>query len=48
MYLQNYMIVQYIEYGASIWEYKKLSCISAIFLGVGKYTPNAEVTGDMG
>jgi len=44
-----------IEYGAAIWGYKSYSCINAIqlracrfFLGVGRYTPNAAVTGDIG
>ena len=44
-----------IEYGAAIWGYKSYSYINAIqsracrfFLGVGRYTPNAAVMGDMG
>ncbi|XP_060589316.1 uncharacterized protein LOC132744577 [Ruditapes philippinarum] len=44
-----------IAYGASLWGHKSYSCINAVhnramrvFLGVGKYTPNAAVSGDMG
>ena len=44
-----------ISYGASIWGTREYSCISAVqhracrfFLGVGKFTPNAAVEGDMG
>lgn len=44
-----------ISYGASIWGTKEFSCINAVqnracrfFLGVGKYTPNNGVNGDMG
>ena len=43
-----------IEYGAAIWSYTNYSCINAIqlwacrfFLGVGRYTSNAAVMGDM-
>lgn len=44
-----------IAYGAPVWGYKAFSCINAIhnramrfFLGVGKYSPNAAVSGEMG
>ena len=44
-----------IDYGAAIWGTADKSCIQAIqnracrfFLGVGKYTPNVAVTGEMG
>lgn len=44
-----------ISYGAAIWGVKEYSAINAVqnkacrfFLGVGKYTPNAAVNGDMG
>ena len=44
-----------ISYGAAIWGYKSFSCINAVqnramrfFLGVGKYTPTAAISGDLG
>ena len=44
-----------ISYGASIWGTQEYSCINSVqhracrfFLGVGKFTPNAAVEGDMG
>ena len=44
-----------ISYGASIWGTKSYSCVNAVqnramrfFLGTGKYTPTAAVSGDMG
>lgn len=44
-----------INYGAAIWGGKRFSCIEAVqhrairfFMGVGRYTPNAAVTGDSG
>ncbi|XP_053391650.1 uncharacterized protein LOC128554398 [Mercenaria mercenaria] len=44
-----------ISYGAAIWGDRQFSCISAIqnraarfFMGVGKYTPNVAVNGDIG
>lgn len=44
-----------ISYGAAIWGVKEYSVINTVqhkacrfFLGVGKYTPNAAVNGDMG
>lgn len=44
-----------IEYGVAIWGYKRYSYINSIklracrfFLGVGRYTPNTSVMGDMG
>ena len=53
--LYDSLVLPIIEYGACIWGVKSYSCINAIhnracrfFLGVGKYTPNAAATGDMG
>ena len=44
-----------INYGAAIWGDREFSCINAVlnraerfFIGVGRYTPNAAVNGDMG
>lgn len=44
-----------ISYGSAIWGTRNFSCIDAIqnrairfFLGVGKYTPNDAINGDMG
>ena len=44
-----------IRYGAAIWGNKEYSCINAVhnrmcryYLGVGKFTPNAAIQGDMG
>ncbi|XP_071123605.1 uncharacterized protein [Mytilus edulis] len=44
-----------IDYGASIWGTREFSCINAVknramrfFMGVGKYTPNLSLYGDMG
>lgn len=44
-----------INYGSAIWGTKEFSCISAVqnramrfYMGVGKYTPNDAVAGDMG
>ncbi|MCG8048458.1 MAG: reverse transcriptase family protein, partial [Candidatus Thiodiazotropha endolucinida] len=44
-----------INYGAAIWGDKRFSCIEAVqhralrfYMGVGRYTPNAAVTGDCG
>ena len=44
-----------ITYGSAIWGFKEYNCINNVhnrarryFLGVGKYTPNAAVHGDMG
>ena len=49
------MVWPVISYGAAIWGTKEYSCINAVqhracrfFLGVGKYTPNAAVNGEMG
>ena len=42
-----------ISYGSAVWGYKSFACINSIqnrvmrfFVGVGKYTPTAEVSGD--
>ena len=44
-----------ISYGAAIWGTRDFSCINAVqnrairsFMGVGKYTPNDAIQGDMG
>ena len=48
-------VIPIIRYGASIWGHKEYSCINSVhnrmcryFLGVGKFTPNAAVQGDVG
>ena len=48
-------VIPIIRYGAAIWGHKEYSCINAVhnrmcrfYLGVGKFTPNAAVQGDMG
>ena len=53
--LYDSMVLPIISYGAAIWGTKEYSAINAVhhracrvFLGVGKYTPNAAVNGDMG
>ena len=53
--LYNCLVQPVIAYGSAIWGFKDYSCINAVFnracrfyLGVGKYTPNAAVQGDMG
>lgn len=53
--LYDSMVWPVIGYSACIWGYKQYSCITAVqnrairfFLGVGKYTPNAALLGEMG
>ncbi|KAK6181789.1 hypothetical protein SNE40_009574 [Patella caerulea] len=53
--LYNNLIYPIISYGAAIWGDREFSCVTAVqnracryFLGVGRYTPNAAVNGDMG
>ena len=53
--LYNALVQPIIDYGAAIWGTKEYSCINAIqhraarfYMGVGKYTPNTAVIGDMG
>ena len=53
--LYESMVWPVVSYGASIWGIKSFSCINAVhhramrfFLGTGKYTPTATVSGDMG
>ena len=53
--LYDSMVWRVIAYGAAVWGDKAYSCINAVqnramgfFLGVGKYTSNAAVSGDMG
>ena len=55
LYNNNCLVQPVIDYGSAIWGFKDYSCINAVFnracrfyLGVGKYTPNAAVKGDMG
>jgi len=57
VYTQLYetMVWPVISYGAAIWGTKEYSSINAVqnracrfFLGVGRYTPNAAVNGEMG
>ena len=52
--LYNTLVWPVINYGAAIWGTRTYSCIDAVhnramrfFLGVGKYTPNAAVAGEM-
>ncbi len=52
--LYNSLVYPIIDYGAAIWGTNQCSCISAVqhracryFMGVGRYTPNAAVQGDM-
>jgi hypothetical protein len=44
-----------ISYGSAIWGYRSYSCVNAVqframrfFFGVGRYTPNVAVSGEMG
>ena len=53
--LYDSLVWPIIEYGSSIWGATKRSCIEAVqnracryYLGVGKYTPNLAVHGDIG
>ena len=53
--LYDSLVWPVIGYGAAIWGHKTFSAITAVqnramrfFLGVGKYTPNLGVSGDMG
>ena len=53
--LYDTLVWPVISYGAAIWGSKSFSCINAVqnramrfFLGVGKYTSTAAVSGDMG
>ena len=53
--LYGSLVLPFIDYGSSIWGTTKRSCIEAVrnracrfFMGVGKYTPNMAVQGDMG
>jgi CDP-diglyceride synthetase len=53
--LYDSLVWSIISYGAAIWGTKEYSCINAVqnramrfYLGVGKYTPNLSVIGDMG
>ena len=44
------MVWSVINYGSAIWGMRDFSCINVekIGLGVGKYTPNDAIAGDMG
>lgn len=53
--LYHSLVQPVIDYGAAIWGTKSYSCINAVqhracrfYMGVGKYTPNTAVIGDMG
>ena len=53
--LYDSMVWPVISYGAAVWGDRSYACINAVqnramrfFLGTGKYTPNAAVSGDMG
>ena len=53
--LYDALVLSIITYGSAIWGFKEYNCINNVhnracryFLGVGKYTPNAAVHGDMG
>ena len=53
--LYDSLVWPVIEYGSAIWGTKSFSCINAVhnramrfFLWVGRYTPNADVAGEMG
>ena len=51
--LYDALVLSIITYGSAIWGFKEYNCINVhnracrYFLGVGKYTPNAAVHGDM-
>ena len=49
------LVLPILTYASAVWGYRSYSCINAVFnracrfyLGVGKYTPNAAIQGDMG
>ena len=53
--LYDTLVMSVINYGSMIWGVREYSCINSIhnracrfFLGVGRYTPNAAIQGDMG
>ena len=53
--LYDSLVQPVIDYGASIWGTKEYKCIQAVqhracrfFMGLGKYTPNVGIIGDMG
>ena len=53
--LYDTLVWSVISYGSAIWGFKEYTCINAVqnramrfFMGVGKYTPNDAVQGDMG
>ena len=53
--LYDTLVDSVISYGSAIWGYKSYSAVNAVqnracrfYLGVGKYTPNCAVQGDMG
>ena len=53
--LYDTMVWPVVAYGAAVWGDKVFSCINAVqnramrfYMGTGKYTPNAAVSGDMG
>ena len=53
--LYDVLVLSIINYGSAIWGNGQFSCINSIhnkacrfYLGVGRYTPNSAVQGDMG
>ncbi len=54
-HLYDLLVQPVIDYGDAVWGTQEFSCVSAIqhracrfFMGMGKYTPNVAVQGDMG
>ncbi len=53
--LYDTLVQPILDYGASIWGPKEFSCVNAVqnrtshyYMGVGKYTLNGAIHGDMG
>lgn len=53
--LYESLVLPILMYASVVWGYKSYSCINAVFnrachfyIGVGKYSPNAAIQGDMG
>jgi len=49
------MVWSVVNYGSAIWGTQQFSCINAVqdramrfYMGVGKYTPNLAISGDIG
>ena len=52
--LNDAVVWPVVSYGAAVWGFKSFSCMNAVhnramryFLGVGKYTPNTALAGEM-